>query len=158
MGSWWGASWLLLSLLLQPLASDPKPPTIELAAARCVPPGARPRVCARVFDDGTIIRARAFFRASGRDSFYWTEMGFEGSRHCAWLPVPSRKTRAIDYYVEAVDDAYEASRSRESTLRIEATCPPVGEPPDDPPCVGTTRSGQAPRPPGFEAGSIGGGC
>lgn len=155
---WGGVAALTLLVLGRALAGNP--PTIELEAPRCARVGTRPRVCARIVDDGTIARARLLFRAQGQEPFYWTEMQFEGSRFCAWLPRPSKKTRAVDVYVEAVDDTYEVSRTRERTLWLEAQCPlsQEGEPPGEKPCVGTTLTRQQPRPKGFESDSLTTGC
>jgi hypothetical protein len=158
-GSGWGGLVAFVVLgLVRALAGNP--PSIELDAPRCARVTTRPRVCARIVDDGTIARARLLFRAEGEQAFYWTEMQFEGSRFCAWLPQPSKKTRAIDVYVEAVDDTYEVSRTPERTLWLEAACPlaPEGEPPAEKPCVGTTLARQRPKPKGFEDDSLTTGC
>jgi hypothetical protein len=149
----------LLLLTQSETPRSARPPAIELDAPRCARPATRPPICARIFDDQTIIRARALFRAQGSGPFYWTEMRFDGSRYCARLPVPSSKTRAIEYYVEAVDNDYEISRTREEKLLIEPGCAAdSGAPPEGATCVGTTTPGQRPKPSGFEAGSVTDGC
>jgi hypothetical protein len=149
-----------LLVLMQPAASPSgRPPTIELDAPSCVRPAVRPRICARIFDDRSITRARALFRARGKEPFYWTEMRFDGSRYCAWLPLPSKKTRSIDLYVDAVDDEYGLSRTREVQLSIEAGCaaePPAA--PEGPTCIGTTTPRQQAKPKGFEAATLTDGC
>ena len=151
---------LALLLMTQSAASPAgRPPTIELDAPRCIRPATRPWVCARIFDERTITRARVLFRAREDEPFYWTEMRFDGSRYCAWLPLPSKKTRSIDLYVDAVDDEYELSRTREEKVSIEADC--VSEPqaaPEGPTCIGTTTPRQRPKPKGFEADTSTDGC
>ncbi len=150
----------VLLLPAQPVSpGSGQPPTIELDTGPCARPATRPWICARIFDDGTITKVRALFRARGSEPFYWTEMRFEGSRYCASLPLPSKKTRAIDFYVEAVDDEYELSRSRDQQLEIDAGCKVEPAPePEGPACVGTTTAHQPDKPAGFEASSSTSGC
>jgi hypothetical protein len=130
-------------------------PMIDHVARPCARPSTRTKICALVLDDQTIALARVLFRAEQTKHFYWTEMFFDGSRHCAWLPTPSAGTRGIDYYVEAVDNEYEITRTRTESLRIDAECglePDLA--PDTPSRVGTTASGQTPLPPGFEPATV----
>jgi hypothetical protein len=151
----------LVLLLLTQSAQSPsgRPPTIELDAPRCVRPATRPSICARIFDDQAITKARALFRAHSTEPFYWTEMRFDGSRYCAWLPLPSKKTRVIDFYVDAVDNEYELSRTREEKLPIEAGCAAEPqEPPEGSTCIGTTTPHQRSKPKGFEAATLTDGC
>jgi len=149
---------VVVALLQAGLVTAGDPPAIQLESPRCARRAARPLVCARVVDDGTIIRVRVLFRAKGTGPFYWTEMRFEGSRYCAWLPVPTEATRSIEYYAEAVDSDYELSRTREEKLPIEKSCPVERKAPDERICVGTTVAGQSPEPTGFETDALADGC
>ncbi len=148
-----GLAWVSAS------APSANPPQVELEIPRCAKLATRPRVCARIVDDGSITTARVLFRAWGTTSFYWTEMRFEGSRYCAWLPMPEKKTRVIDCYVEAVDNTYDLSRTREVQLSVDSQCElEASAPPEEPTCVGVTAPKQAAKPPGFESGSLREGC
>lgn len=154
-------SWLAFALMLlagplapaqeAPTAGENNPPAIEHETPGCVAPGRRPKLCALVLDDRGVGRVRAVFRALGTKGYYWTPMAFDGARYCAWLPRPASETRGVEYYIEAFDDEYEMSRSRNEALEVRPACPPTeGEATAAPSAVGTTAPGQEPSPPGFD--------
>jgi hypothetical protein len=116
-----------------------------------VAPRRRPRVCGFVLDDSGVAQVRAVFRAAGTKSYYWTKADFDGLRYCAWLPQPSTETATVDYYLEAFDDAYDLSRSREYAIRVDAGCTASAEtPPTEPATVAASGPDQPAGPPGFD--------
>ena len=130
-----------------------EPPRVELEPRPCAAPASRPQVCAQAFDDHGVARVRALFRAAGSRDYWATEMAFDGTRYCAWLPQPLPRTRGIEYYVEAFDDEFEISRTRTAQLEFRAGC--AVEPlPSGATVVTPTTHGQPALPPGFEPGSV----
>jgi hypothetical protein len=127
-----------------------QPPAISSEATPCVRLHARPKVCAFVLDDKGVAQVRAVFRAAGRGHYYWTAMGFDGTRYCAWLPAPGDPTTAIEYYVEAFDDEYDLSRSRGEKIGVRSDCPLAESPPGTPAKVRPAGPGQPAAPPGFD--------
>ncbi len=127
-----------------------QPPTISSEPTSCVQRHARPRVCAFVLDDKGVGQVRAVFRAGGSRPYYWTVMGFDGSRYCAWLPAPGDETTTIEYYVEAFDEEYELSRSRSETIEVRGDCPLPENPPRTPAMVRPAGPDQPAAPPGFD--------
>ena len=73
--------------------------------------------------------ARIYFRRAGEDYYAFVPMAFTGVSYCGTLPAPREKAKAIEYYVQAVDDSYQPQRT--STFRLpvqpEGVCefPPV---------------------------------
>jgi hypothetical protein len=130
------------------------PPTINSEATPCVRLHARPKVCAFVFDDKGVGQVRAVFRAGGNRHYYWTVMGFDGSRYCAWLPAPADATAKIEYYVEAFDEEYELSRSRSETIEVRGDCPLSEDPPKAKATVRPAGPGQPAVPPGFDTETL----
>jgi hypothetical protein len=112
------------------LAPADEPPVIEHQPIPCAVAGHALSICAGISDDVQVARARLYFRAE-RDKHYGiVDMVFGGINYCATLPaVKKGKTRAIEYYVHAVDDQYQAQRT--STFRMviepEGVCefPPI---------------------------------
>jgi len=90
-------------------------------------------------------------QASGARAHHWTPMTFDGALFCAWLPAPLPETRSVEYYLEAVDDQFEPSRTVDYALEVRSECPPPAQrPPQTPAVVGTTVANQPPSPPGFD--------
>jgi hypothetical protein len=106
-----------------------EPPAIEHQPAVCTVPGSAISMCAAVSDDSSVAVARAYFRAVGEKYFAYVNMSFTGLSYCATLPAPLKKTMAIEYYLQAIDDAGEPMRS--STYRLpvqpdtECSFPPL---------------------------------
>ncbi len=123
---------ILLALSGMVLAAD-EPPAIEHQQPLCAVPGRPLSLCAVISDDGTLGAARVYFRRAGEEYFAFVDMAFTGVSYCATLPAPLEKTKAIEYYVQAVDDAYQPART--STFRLavrpEGACefPPVEKDP-----------------------------
>ncbi len=111
------------------------PPTVDHQPALCTVPGKAISLCAAISDDGTVAAARLYFRRDGERFYSFVDMSFTGISYCGTLPAPrEKKTRAIEYYVQAVDDEYEPTRT--STFRLpvepEGACefPPLEESPE----------------------------
>ena len=121
----------LLSLAPSAFADEP---TIDHQPVECSVPGKNPRICAYVLDDGEVKRVRVYFRAQDQDAYYWSEMRFDGIQFCATLPVAKERVRSIDYYVWAVDNEFQTTRTRPFAIRLspEATCsyPVIDEDPE----------------------------
>lgn len=98
-------------------------PTVDHQPVECSVPEKNPRICAYVLDDGEVKRVRVYFRAERQDAYYWSDMAFDGIQFCATLPVPRSKVRAIDYYVWAVDDEFEITRTRPHQISLSQTSP-----------------------------------
>ena len=122
---------LLLLVAASALADDP--PVVEHQPAICTVPEKPLSLCAAISDDGTVATARVYFRRAGEDYYAFVNMSFTGVSYCGTLPGPREKTKAIEYYVQAVDDAYQPQRT--STFRLavqhEGVCefPPLEKDP-----------------------------
>ncbi len=127
---------LVAALVLAPsLAPAAGPPVVEHQPALCTVPGRALSLCATISDDGNVAAARLYFRRDGEKYYSFVDMSFTGLGYCGTLPAPrEKKTKAIEYYVQAVDDEYEPARS--STFRLpvepEGVCefPPLEESPE----------------------------
>lgn len=108
---------LVLVLALVPvLAHADDPPAVEHQPALCTVPEKAVALCAAVSDDGNVATARLYFRRAGEDYYAYVNMTFTGVSYCGTLPGPREKARAVEYYVQAVDDAYQPTRT--STFRL----------------------------------------
>jgi hypothetical protein len=124
-----------LVLLLSPAAPvrADDPPAVEHQPALCTVPEKPLALCAAISDDGNVATARVYFRRAGEDYYGFVNMVFTGVSYCGTLPGPREKTKAIEYYVQAVDDAYQPNRT--STFRLpvqpEGVCefPPLEKDP-----------------------------
>jgi hypothetical protein len=99
-------------------------PMVDHQPVECSVPEKNPRICAYVLDDGEVKRVRVYFRSNRQDAYYWSEMAFDGIQFCATLPVAKGNIRAIDYYVWAVDDEFQITRTRpyEISMRESSSC------------------------------------
>lgn len=79
----------------------------------CVVAERYPVINARVEPVTSVARARVYFRAAGGSSWYFVAMKGEGESLTAALPMPKKSTKKIEYYVEAVDQAFAESRTAE---------------------------------------------
>jgi hypothetical protein len=94
-------------------------PDIESQPVPCTLPEKPYSICARVTTDTQITAARVYFRREGADFFNFVDMTFGGINYCATLPSPRAKSKAVEYYVEAIDQNFEPRRL--STYRINVT-------------------------------------
>lgn len=121
---------LLLSVAVSAPAHGDDPPTVDHQPIPCTIPAQPASVCAVVSDDSNVARARVYFRPA-EDKFYsYVEMSFGGLNYCATLPAPRQgKLKAIDYYIQAVDDQYQAQRTSTFQMLVqpEGVCefPPI---------------------------------
>lgn len=107
-----------LVLLLLPAASarGDDPPAVEHQPALCTVPDKPLSLCAAISDDGNVAAARLYFRRAGEDYYAFVNMAFTGVNYCGTVPGPREKAKAIEYYVQAVDDNYQPQRT--STFRL----------------------------------------
>ncbi len=113
------AALLLLALTPAGVRAD-DPPTVEHQPALCTVPDKPLSLCASVSDDGTVAAARIYFRRAGEDFYSYVAMAFTGVNYCGTLPAPLARTKAIEYYVQAVDNAYQPTRTSTFRLPVEA--------------------------------------
>jgi len=122
------AAALGLLLAAVPARAD-DPPTVDHQPALCAVPDKPIALCAAISDDGAVATARLYFRRAGEDFYSYVTMSFNGINYCGTLPAPLARTKAIEYYVQAVDNAYQPTRT--STYRLpvqpEGVCefPPI---------------------------------
>ncbi len=123
-----------LVLLLPSAASwADDPPVVEHQPALCTEAGKPLSLCAAISDDGNVATARLYFRREGESYYAFVSMAFTGVGYCGTVPGPRERTKAIEYYIQAVDDAYQPQRT--STFRIpvqpEGVCefPPLEKDP-----------------------------
>ena len=102
--------------LLRRLRRADDPPAVEHQPAPCTVPDKPLSLCAAISDDGNVATARLYFRRAGEDYYAFVDMAFTGVSYCGTLPAPREKTKAIEYYVQAVDDSYQPQRT--STFRL----------------------------------------
>jgi hypothetical protein len=107
---------LVLALLPVAMARADDPPVVEHQPALCTVPEKPISLCAAISDDGNVATARLYFRRAGEDYYAFVNMTFTGVSYCGTLPGPREKTKAIEYYVQAVDDNYQPTRT--STFRL----------------------------------------
>jgi len=107
-----------VALAALPASARTEEPTVDHQPVECTVPGKNPRVCAYVLDDGEVKRVQVYFRALRHDAYYWSEMAFDGIQFCATLPVAKSKVRGIDYYVWAVDDEFQITRTRSHEISM----------------------------------------
>ncbi len=95
-------------------------PEVEHQPSPCIVPSEPFRLCAKVSDDVGVGKARVYFRRAGDTYYAFVDMTFDGLSFCATLPGPREgKTRLIEYYVQALDTAYQAVRSSTYQLPVK---------------------------------------
>jgi hypothetical protein len=106
---------VLVALISPALADDP--PVIEHQPVPCTIPDKALSICASVGDDSQVAKARVYFRPAGEDFYSFIEMVFGGLNYCGTVPGPrSGKVKSLEYYVQAMDDQFQAQRT--STYQI----------------------------------------
>jgi len=117
--------------LAVPLAvAGDEAPLVDHQPVPCMVPGKPMSLCASISDDSKVASARIYFRAAGEKFFSYVDMSFGGINYCGTVPaVVEGKTKAIEYYVQAVDDAYQPQRTStfQMSVQPEGACdfPPV---------------------------------
>jgi len=123
-----------LALLLAPCAAADDPPVVEHQPLPCTVPEKPIAMCATVSDDNEVARVRVNFRRQGGDYYSYVDLAFTGLNHCGTLPAPREgKLTAIEYYVQALDDQYQVTRTSTYQVAIqpEGVCefPPIEKDP-----------------------------
>ena len=122
---------LVLVLVLVPVPGlRAEEPAVEHQPSPCTVPEKPITLCASVTDDGQVARARIYFRPAGEKYYSFVEMAFTGINFCGTLPAPrADKAKALDYYVQGVDDQFETRRTSTFQMNVqpEGVCefPPV---------------------------------
>jgi hypothetical protein len=111
-----------LPLLLVPSPSAAQSLAIDHKQVGCVVAERFPVISARLDPAANVGSARVYFRAGG-PHWYFVEMKVQGDEYLAALPKPKKSTAKIEYYIEALDTAFAASRTAEYTPRV---VPPPG--------------------------------
>jgi hypothetical protein len=105
------------------------PPVVEHQPAPCTVPDRPIALCATISDDKGVAAARVYFRRAGEKFYAYVNMAFTGVSYCGTVPAPRTKAKAVEYFVQAMDDQYQPTRT--STFRLavqpEGVCefPPV---------------------------------
>ena len=112
---------LLISVLLVTpggaFADDP--PAIDHQPVPCTVAGKAISLCAAISDDQNVSAARLYFRKAGKDYYSFADMTFGGINYCGTLPAPREgKLKVIEYYVQAVDDQFQAQRTSTFQLKV----------------------------------------
>ena len=117
----------LAALLLPVLARADEPPVVDHQPALCTVPEKPFSLCAEISDDRGVAAARLYFRKAGEDYYAFVDMAFTGVSYCATLPAPREKTKAVEYYVQATDDAYQPTRTSTYQIQVQPGCefPPL---------------------------------
>jgi hypothetical protein len=123
----WIAAAALVAMVSTAAAEEPD---VAHQPSPCTVPGKPISLCASVTDDGQVAKARIYFRPAGEKFYSFVDMAFTGINFCGTLPAPRDvKTRAVDYYVQGVDDQYETRRTSTYQLNVqpEGICefPPI---------------------------------
>lgn len=96
-----------------------EPPSIEHHPFACAVSGKAISLCAAISDDQNVSAARVYFRRAGEDFYSFVDMSFGGINYCGTLPAPREgKLKVIEYYVQAVDDAFQAQRTSTFQLSV----------------------------------------
>jgi len=116
------------------VAAAGESPRVEHQPLPCTVPGKPLSLCASITDDNQVAKARVYFRPAGEKFYSFVEMAFGGINFCATLPAPrAGKIDALEYYVQGVDDEYDAQRTSTFQMNVlpEGVCefPPVEKDP-----------------------------
>jgi len=133
-----GAFGAVLALAAVAFADDP--PVLEHQPAACTEANKAVYLCAGISDDQNVSAARLYFRKAGDDFYSFVDMRFEGLNYCGTLPAPREgKARVVEYYVQAVDDQFQAQRTSTFQLRVlsagQCEFPPIVKGPGAPPPI-----------------------
>ena len=112
-----GAAWLSAAI------AGAEPPSVEHQPVPCTVPDKSFSVCATITGDRQVAKSRVYFRAAGDKFYSFVEMVFGGLNFCATLPAPREgKLKTVEYYVQAVDDQYESTRTSTFQMIVQPTC------------------------------------
>ena len=114
---------VVAALLVTVSALGAEEPTIDHQPVDCSTPEKNTRICAYVLDDGEVKRVRVYFRAEKQEAFYWSDMTFDGIQFCATLPVAKKGVATLEYYVWAVDNDFQSTRTRSNLVSLSPAAP-----------------------------------
>ncbi len=129
-------------------------PVINHQAIECVIANEHPVIRAQVQPSTDVQTVKVYFHAQLFSDFYFVEMTqTDDGDFIARLPVPAPETKRFDYYIEAVNHAYDTSRTAGYSPRVtgenECDRDPAAVPPLPEIAVGSTAAGAPALPPGF---------
>jgi hypothetical protein len=108
------------ALLAAVLRAD-DPPVVDHQPVPCTIPGKAISLCANVTDDNQVAKVRLYFRRAGEEFYSYVEMNFTGIAYCGTMPAPLEgKMQTIEYYVQAVDDQYQPTRTSTYQMNVQA--------------------------------------
>jgi hypothetical protein len=111
---------VVVALLALPVAAFAEPPILEHQPSACTVPDKPVSLCATITDDSQVAKARLYFRAAGEKYWNVLDMAFGGISFCGTLPAPrGGKVQVVEYYIQAIDDTYEAQRTSTYELRVQ---------------------------------------
>jgi len=113
---------------LAAVAARADPPAVEHQPVPCTLPDKALSLCANVTSDRQVAKTRIYFRGAGDKFYSFVDMAFGGLNFCGTLPGPREgKVKTVEYYVQAVDDQYESTRTSTFQMAVQPTCefPPV---------------------------------
>jgi len=105
-----------------------EPPAVAHQPVPCTVPDQALSLCANVSSDRPVAKSRVYFRAAGEKFYSFVDMVFGGLSFCGTLPAPrGGRVKTVEYYVQAVDDQYESTRTSTFQMAVQPTCefPPV---------------------------------
>jgi hypothetical protein len=96
-------------------------PSVEHQPAPCTVPDKALTLCATVTDDGQLAKTGIYFRSAGEKFYSFVDMAFGGLNFCGTLPAPrAGKVKTLEYYIQAVDDQYESTRTSTFQMAVQA--------------------------------------
>ena len=155
-------TWATLLAMAVGSAAWAEPPAVDHTPIPCTVPDKPASLCASITDDGQVGAARVYFRPAGAKFYSFVDMTFGGLNFCGTLPAPREgKVKTIEYYVQAVDDQYESTRTSTFQMAVqpESACefPPVEKDPAKAAAITVyaTHKDQGKKPPdGFQGTGV----
>lgn len=138
-------------------------PLIQHEAIECILNDQYVELHATIEPPSDIRVARVYFRSELYPEFYYVEMSGDGDQFQAVLPRPAEETKQVIYYIEAVNHAFLAAQTLESSMQVvtaESECERRGPNPiyfagtNPGIIIGATSSSVSAIPPGFQIGGI----
>jgi hypothetical protein len=111
------AAWLAAAI------AGAEPPAVEHQPQPCTLPDKALSLCATVTSDRPVAKTRVYFRPAGDKFYSFVDMVFGGLNFCGTLPAPREgKVKTLEYYVQALDDQYESTRTSTFQMAVQPTC------------------------------------